>query len=195
MPNIVLPLNPPPGQTNFFPGAAVTITGANLAAGATTVTLTDGAGNAVPAQVASASPNAVIFIVPPSMPTGVATLRLNNGLETALPIGIQIDAQPPVINSVATSSGLAADPSRPFSPGEVLNLQVLALDSTVAANPSRLRVLASGVEMPITQVLPSGQPGIWLVQIVISQSFGGQQVPLTLSQDGTVSSPFVVAIR
>jgi uncharacterized protein (TIGR03437 family) len=196
LPTIALPLNPQPGQTNFFPGSVVTIAGSNLAsAGGPTITLTDVSGNTVPAQVASASANLVAFVVPASMPSGVAVLRLNNGVDAALPIAIQIDAQPPVIGAVSTASGLALDASRPISAGELLNLQVLGLDAGVVSAPSRLRVLASGVELPITQILPAGQPGAWLVQVVVTQSFSGQQVPLTISQDGTVSNPYVIVVR
>jgi hypothetical protein len=194
-PNISLPIVPQAGQTNLFPGAVITISGTNLAAapGSSVVTLTDSSGNTVSAPILASQSNLVICTIPGSVATGVAILRLTNGVDAAYPVAIQIDSQPPSISAVVTSSGVPADSSRPVSAGEVLILQVTGIDPSVAATPSRLRAVGSGVEFPIIQVAQTGQS--WQVVVVVTQSFGGQQVPVTLSQDGTVSSAYTIAVR
>jgi uncharacterized protein (TIGR03437 family) len=196
-PWVNLPLVPQSGQTNFFPGAAVTVTGNNLAAtpGSTTIVVVDAAGNALPAQVLSAQANLVSFVVPAAAAVGVATLRVSNGADAAYPVALQIDAQPPVIAGVTTSNGAAADATHPVNPGDILNVVVSGLDPGTVAATSRLRVLVAGLEFPIILVAPAGPQGLWLVQVVVTQSLGGQQVPLTISQDGTVSTPYTIAVR
>ena len=198
LPNISLPIvNTAQNQANIFAGAFATMTGTNLAQApaSASVILADAAGNSFPTQIVSASPNQITFVVPPNMPTGLATLRLSNGTDAAFPVALQIDSQPPVIAAVSTSSNVQVDSSRALSTGEVLTLTMLGLDPGVIASPSRLRVTASGIDLPVTLVQGPSQGGVILVQIVINQSFGGQQVPLSVSQDGSMSNPYPVVIR
>ena len=195
-PTISLPLaNASPSQPNLYPGAVVNVAGSNLALtpGSATVLLADANGNTYPAPVLSSAAGQVSFALPPNIPDGVATLRIGNGTDVSLAVGLQVDAQPPVIAAVTTGS-LPLDPTRPVSTGDVLTILVTGLDPGVAAAPSRVRVTASGIDLPVTQVV-AAQPGIIQVQAVITQSFGGQQVPLAVLQDGTASNPYTITIR
>ena len=58
----------------------------------------------------------------------------------------------------------------------------------------RLRVTVSGIEMPVQQITQVS-PGVYMVQITITQSFGGAQVPVVAAVDGSQSAPFQVTIR
>jgi hypothetical protein len=105
---------------------------------------------------------------------------------------VQIDSAPPVITSVNNASGSPL-PGIPASVGEMLNVMVNGLLPSSAA-PSRLRMLVSGVEMPVQQInaLPNGA---YQIQFVLTQSFGGAQVPLAVSVDGSASLPFQITVR
>jgi uncharacterized protein (TIGR03437 family) len=197
LPSITLPLvNGASGQTTFSPGSPVTISGNNLgSAGTLGITLTDASGNTQAVQVTAAQSGSVTFIVPQSAATGVAILRLTSGGDSAFPVALQIDSQPPAIAAVTTVSGALVDASRTISAGEVLNLLVIGVDAAAIGVPGRLRVTASGIELPIVHVTPAAQPGFLQVQIVVTQSFSGQQVPLTISDNGSASNPFPVVIR
>jgi uncharacterized protein (TIGR03437 family) len=199
LPNISLPMvNSNPTQTNFFPGATVSLFGSSLAVTPTsaTMTLTDANNVTLPVAIQGASAGQINFVIPANAATGLATLRLNNGADAAFPVAIQIDAQPPVILNVTNSSNVTLDTTRPASTGDLLTLLVSGLDPGSAVNFGRLRVAASGIELPVTQVVPvPGQPGLMQVQIVVTISFGGQSVPLTISEDGSVSAAYSIAIR
>jgi uncharacterized protein (TIGR03437 family) len=197
LPTISLPLvNAAPNQPNLYPGAVVSVFGSNLAPtpASATVILVDANNNSYPAPVLAASPGEINFALPANIPDGVATLRIGNGTDVSLPVGVQVDSQPPVITGVSVG-GLSLDPSRPLSTGDMITIVVAGLDPGVISAPSRVRVTASGIDLPVTQVQPAAQAGQIQLQVVVTQSFGGQQVPLTVLQDGTVSNPYSITIR
>jgi uncharacterized protein (TIGR03437 family) len=197
LPAISLPLvNATPTQPNLYPGAIVSVSGSNLALSSTSATavLTDVNNNTYPAQIVAAASGQINFAIPLNVPDGVATLRINNGTDASLPVALQIDSQPPVIASV-TVGGLQLDPSRVLSPGDVLTILVSGLDPGVITTPTRVRVTASGIDLTVTQVQPSTQAGLIQLTVVVTQSFGGQQVSLAVLQDGTASSSYAVSVR
>ena len=132
------------------------------------------------------SSNQVNFAIPQGFPTGPAILQLNNGSSNAFPVAVQIDVPPPQIQSVTDPSGAAA------SPGDVLTAVVSGIDPA-AANPNRVQVTVSGVPMTILQIAPQG--GQFQIQFVLSQSFGGSQVPVVVSVDGSGSAPVAITAR
>ena len=69
----------------------------------------------------------------------------------------------------------------------------MSLDPAAAAL-SRVRILVSGVEMPVQQIiaLPGG---VSQIQAVLTQSFGGAYAPVTVSVDGSNSAPFLILVR
>jgi uncharacterized protein (TIGR03437 family) len=79
--------------------------------------------------------------------------------------------------------------------GDILNVTMAGLDPTVPGNPSRLQVTVSGIAMQVLgQIMPAPN-GQSQVQIVLTQSFAGAQVPLMVSVDGSSSAPFVITVR
>ena len=79
------------------------------------------------------------------------------------------------------------------SPGELLNVLVTGLDPAAAAL-GRVRILVSGVETPVQQVIAL-LGGVSQIQAVLTQSFGGAYVPVTVSLDRSSSAPFLILVR
>jgi uncharacterized protein (TIGR03437 family) len=50
------------------------------------------------------------------------------------------------------------------------------------------------MEMTVQQIAPF-TPGVYQVQIVVNQSFGGSQVPLVVLMDGVASAPVNITVR
>ena len=66
--------------------------------------------------------------------------------------------------------------------------------ATSAATLSRVRMVVSGVDMPVQQINTLFN-GVYQIQFVVTQSFGGAQVPLAVMVDGSVSMPFLITVR
>jgi uncharacterized protein (TIGR03437 family) len=71
---------------------------------------------------------------------------------------------------------------------------VTGLDPTVPANPSRLQVTVSGISMTVLGIAPASN-GQFQLQIILTQSFAGAQVPLAVSVDGSSGAPFTIVVR
>ncbi len=198
----ILPANPAapligtvinPGNAQaLFPGGFGVIYGLNLAASPTSAQVTL---NGTPTSVQFAASGQVNFAVPPGFPIGPAVLNLNTGA-SAVSLIVAIGNQPVSIqaasnaNSFSTPSAGAGLNSTPFfNPGDTVNVQVANLDPSVASNLSRVQVTVSGLVMPVTAA-GNGQ-----IQFVLTQSFGGAQVPVVVSVDGSASAPFTIGVR
>jgi uncharacterized protein (TIGR03437 family) len=180
-------------QATFYPGAYGTIWGSTLAgAGATTVvTLNDS-----PAVVVYASANQVNFVIPSNFAIGAATLKLNNGVDDALPVVVEIDLAPPAIASVAFLSGPGPDGDHPASDGAVLNLLVTGLDPTVLSNLGRVGVTLGGVAMQVGGISPAADgSGAYQIQITLIQPPTGDRVPLAVWVDGSSGAPVFVPVK
>ena len=202
LPAITLPLvNASPAQTGIYPGAAVTMSGANLAAtpSSAVLTLSDPAqgAQAQTVQVQSASATQISFIVPADKP-GPYILRLNNGTDSAAPIVLQVDAVPPVIASVASSTFTELNAGSPALPGDMVNLFLLGLDPAAVAAPHRIGVDEDGAELIATQVvLRAGRiQDMFQVQVTLSPAVSGPPVQMTVSVDGaSASDPVFIHVR
>jgi uncharacterized protein (TIGR03437 family) len=192
LPSIGLPIvNAVPTQQTLYPGAIASIYGSNLALSATAAQVTL---NNVPVQILYGSAAQINFVIPPALPTGPATLNLNNGSAAAFPVILQIGNPPPAISGVTSVSGVPFDASHSAVVGDILNVMIAGLDPSVPGNPSRMVVTVSGVSMPVLGIAPAPN-GQSQVQIILTQSFAGAQVPLAVSVDGSSSAPFTVTVR
>jgi hypothetical protein len=138
-------------------------------------------------QPVFASATQINFVIPAGLNSGPATLRLIAAGGSALPALLQIDPRPVAIAGVNTGNGAPG-------PGDTLQVMFSGVDASVLANPQRLRVTLSGVEMPVQQILPASA-GVYVAQITITQSFGGALVPVVVWLDGAASAPVNVAVR
>jgi uncharacterized protein (TIGR03437 family) len=192
LPSIGLPIvNAVPTQQTIYPGAIAAIYGSNLALSPTSAQVTL---NNVPVQIQFASAAQINFAIPAGIPAGPATLDLNNGSASAFPVILQIGNPPPVIVGVTNVSGVPLGAGTSAGMGDVLNVLVAGLDPTVPANPSRLQVTVSGISMPVLAIAPASN-GQFQIQIILTQSFAGAQVPLAVSVDGSSGAPFTIIVR
>ena len=192
LPSIGLPIaNAVPTQQTLYPGAIAAIYGSNLALSPTAVQLTL---NNLPVQIQFASAAQINFVIPAALPAGPATLNLNNGSASAFPVILQIASPPPTITGVTNGSGVPFDTSHSAGMNDIVNVQVAGLDPAVPGNPSRMQVTVSGISMPVLEIAPAPN-GQFQIQIILTQSFAGAQVPLAVSVDGSSSAPFAITVR
>jgi uncharacterized protein (TIGR03437 family) len=153
------------------------------------LTLNDG-----PVAIAFASSTQINFLIPAGFPVGVATLKLIGSGASANPVLVQIANPPPVIQSATSSSGAAFDSAHFASAGDVIHVFVTGLDPAVQSNPPRLQVTVSGVGMPVQSITPASN-NQFEIQVTLTQSFGGQQVPLAVIVDGSSSATVQITVR
>lgn len=189
LPVIGVPLaNGNPNQQTIYPGFFATLYGANLPSNPQ-LTLND-----VPAAIVFANSAQINFLIPAGFPVGLATLKLTGGAVSANPVLVQISSPPPVIQSAASSSGVANDPTHFASAGDTIDVFVTGLDPAVQNNPSRLVVTVAGVGMPVQSITPAPN-NQFEIQVTLTQSFGAQPVPLAVVVDGSSSASVPVTVR
>lgn len=172
-----------------FRGSYGAIYGANLQmAAAATATLN---GVSLPIQFSSA--NQVNFGVPAGFPIGPAVLNLSNGSGT-VSIVVPIGNPPPTIQALSSSQGGPVDAAHAANVGDVVSLFVGGIDPSSTPALSRIQVSVSGLPMTVVQITPAGNSQ-FQIQFVLGQSFGGSQVPVTVSLDGSPSKPYTIAAR
>lgn len=189
LPVVAVPVvNGNPNQQTIYPGTAATLYGVNFPPNAQ-VTLND-----VPMVVTFSSSNQINFLIPAGFPTGLVTLKVIGSTASANPVVISIASPPPFITAVTNTSGVAYDASHFAGASDVLNIYVAGLDPSVLANPSRVQVTVSGISMPVL-FINSVSGNQFQIQTILTQSFGGQQVPLAVAVDGSSSTPFQITVR
>jgi Matrixin. len=177
--------NATPNQSGIFPGAAVNLSGANLANPTITV-------GGVGATILGSTSNQVTFQVPFGLPAGPAVLRFSNGVDTGAVV-VQIDAGPPGVLNVAGSNNARIDGSRPARAGDLLNVLVAGLtDPGGVIDPKRVRVSIAGVDHTPSSIAPMG--GAHQVAVVLSPSVGAGEAALTVSVGGRNSSPYYLPV-
>jgi len=194
LPQILLPaVNADTNESTIFPGSIASIYGTNLAVSPTSaqISLND---ILVPIQFASATQ--INFFVPPGFATGAVTLKLNNGAQSAFPVYIQIDPAPPTIVQVTNLSNvvLGGAAQAAVGSGDVIDVVVSGLDPSVVANQSRLQVTVGGTAMTVLAI-NAGTAGQNVIQVLLSQSFGGAQVPVQVWVDGSSAPAAMISVR
>ncbi|HJT86444.1 MAG TPA: IPT/TIG domain-containing protein [Bryobacteraceae bacterium] len=192
-PAIFLPLfgADPRGQL-ALPGTILTMYGSNLAVAPNSAQITLN-GQTLPILYNSAGQ--INFAIPPAFPTGLATLQLNNGSASALPILVQVDTPPPSIVGVVNGQEQAVDGTHASSAGDILTVLISEVNSALATMQGHFHVSVSGIDMPVVQVAPGPQPSTLQVTFVLTQGFGGFQVPLVVSLDTSHSTPYPILIH
>lgn len=194
-PFIGLPVvNADPTQQTIYPGSFASIYGLNLGVSSSSVLLTL---NDNPVTLQSVRPDGgqINFLVPAGFPAGRATLKLNNGSQDAFPVMVQIDSQPPAIAAVNNQANLSLNGTS-VGAGDILNVVVTGLDPAVLTNQGRVQVTVSGVTMSIyPNGISSLGNGQFQIQFILTQGFGGTQVPLVVWVDGSSSQPVNITVR
>jgi len=63
----------------------------------------------------------------------------------------------------------------------------------VQSNQSRLQVTVGGIAMAVQSIAPAPN-NQFQIQVKLTQSFGGQQVPLAVVVDGSSSDPVQITV-
>ena len=154
-------MNATPPLDGVFPGAMVTVSGANLSGG--TLTLGDRA-----VKIVSANANQITFVVPSDLTPGPAILKFSNGVDTASVV-IAIGAPPPDIRSVTGAGNVAVDMDHAARAGDTLNLLVSNLaDAGTTPDFTRIHVTIGGVDLSVRAVTPLAQGH--QVQVIVASS-------------------------
>ncbi len=189
-PAILAVVNGVTSQATIYPGAVVTVWGANLANSQIAISpiadaTTPAATAAVSAQIAYSSGDQVNVVVPAGIPIGPAMLSLATSAG-ATSVVVPIAYAPPAILGITEPSGAIVNSTNAANPGDLLTIAVGGLDPTVTLASGRLQVMVGGVSMPVQQV------GASQIQFTLNQSFNGTQVPVTIVVDGSSSAPFLI---
>jgi hypothetical protein len=184
--------NTDPSRPGIYPGATVTMTGANLTTSSngstTTITLND-----VRANIVLTGPSQIIFQIPAGLGPGPAVLRLFNGQENAPPAVVAIEAPPPVITSMMPAGGRLGDGVRP---GDVLSMMIEDAPGAGQLDASHVTVFAGTQEVaPAAVVTSPGKAGTYQVIWILPQGLGAGPVAVRVAIDGRVSDPAMAAVR
>jgi uncharacterized protein (TIGR03437 family) len=193
LPVIAVPLTNTQGLSGIYAGTMVTLTGSNLVAGGGggTLTLAD-----QPVQILFASSNRIDFMVPGALPPGPALLKLNNGVDTALPVVVEIDPPPPQIVGLFSAANAALDTSHPANAGDIVTVWLSNLDPAVAAAPGRVHMSEGNADLTALSIAPvAGQPNLYQVTFVLSPVVSGPQITVAVALDGSASAPVLLAVR
>ncbi len=142
-----------------------------------------------PATLLAATESQVTIQVPEGLPLGPAIMRLQAGAAVAQPIVVMIEPPPPAILSVGDKAFVTL--------GEVVTVTASGFgDSSQEILTSRVSISVGGVRHPAIAVTSvAGQPGVYQVQFVLSDHVTpGEQVPLTLTFDGRLSSAVAIVV-
>ncbi len=197
-PNTALPVADPAlvnavwAPSGVFPGATASLSGVNLGGSQTTITI-----KGQTANIVSATPTLVTFVVPPGLNAGAQVLKLNNGSMNAYPIVITLAPAPPVITGVQDSSGNGVSPSNATRPGNTLTLLVTGLAAAGATvDPSNVQVTAGGVVITPTAITEVSTTTTYQVQFTLDPAVAtGAQVPVTITINGKTSLPVYIPIN
>ena len=137
--------------------------------------------------------NQIAFQIPAGTPIGLATLRLQVGGDSSLPVAFAVDPPPPQITSVLIN-GQAYDPARGLRAGDSLTVFASGMgDVNGAIAPGRVSITIGAMTLSPSQVLPTGNGhGI---QFVAPGGIATGNVALTIAIDGRTSAAVVLAVR
>jgi len=186
-------VNAATGGPSISAGSTAILTVTNLKAAAKALTLQIG-DERVP--VVSATNGQVTFEIPAAASVGPAVLKLQvSGTDAIPPIVIQIDPPPPAIQSAYSAPGVFVDNVHPARPGTLVTFAVSNLpDVSAIGDASALHFNIGGVDHSAVLVT-SGQSGTINVQVMLAAGVPlGDQVPVTLTYNGTVSGAFSLLI-
>jgi hypothetical protein len=169
--------------------ATVQVTGplAEQPAAALRVTVADQA-----ATIVSYNGGLLVFRIPATIAPGPAIVRVSSNSDSALPMVLTVDPQPPIIEQVQVS-GTRVDANRPVQPGELVSLIVTGLGDTSAEPLSRIAVIVAAFSQRVTSVNPLN--GRHVVQFVLDAGIPAGPQVVSVSIDGRSSEPVSLPVR
>ncbi len=184
--------NAVPTQSGSFPGAVVTIYGANLTDAnndAPIVTL-----NAIPVGVLYASATQLNVTIPAGLSAGLATLLVNNTQQTSYPTIVSIAPPEPVVTGI-NLAGQAIDSTTAVNAGLAVDVLLTGLTNPGSSiDPSRVQVSVGGVTMPALSVSQVGSSNVYDVQFDLSAMAPSGSQTLIVYVDGESSTTASVTV-
>ena len=182
-------------ETGAFPGAVVSIYGANLeSAGEASPTITF---NGELASLLYSSPSQVNLAIPSGLSPGLATVLVNNGSQSSYPVVVNIDAPEPVIVALQFAPGQTIASGTAVVPGSTINAILSGFGTPgETIDPSRVQINLNGANYPTASVLQVTGTDDFAVSFVVPAALApGQQIPLVIYLDGlsSVASSISVA--
>ncbi|HET8547275.1 MAG TPA: hypothetical protein VFL57_04690, partial [Bryobacteraceae bacterium] len=136
--------------------------------------------------------NQLAFQIPAGTPIGLATLRLQVGGESSLPVAFAIESQPPQITSLLVN-GQAFDARQGVRAGDLMAVFVSGLaEANATIAPNRVTVGLGSMQFAPSQVLATANSHVVLF---VTPSGVTGTVPLTIAIDGRSSAAFTLSVR
>lgn len=182
------------GLTGSYAGAIVSLYGSNLAAPNNTPSITLGG---EPVTILYASPSQINLVIPADLAPGPVVMTLNNGVQNAYPLTVNIDTPPASIDAVQTSSGAYVYALAPAQQGETLIVTLSNFASGGPISPSRVQVSLGGVSQSATQVTPVKVGPLVFYQVTFQTSTNdpiGPADQLIVYLDGRSSYPASIPV-
>jgi hypothetical protein len=138
----------------------------------------------------------ITFEVPSSQAIGPAILKVQNGAgETSLPIAINIDAPPPVIQSALAGVSAVLDDNHYVRPNDLMTLVVGNLFEGATQVGGSVKISVGGVEHSPIAILNSAG-GATQIQIILANGVPqGDDIPVTVGVETRVSDAFPINIK
>jgi hypothetical protein len=195
-------LNLATGLPGVPAGGTIVVAATGLPASLKGWTLTIGGAN-VPFTV-DANSN-ILAVVPGPTPLGPTVLQLTSPKgDSIAPILFNVDAQPPVIQAAADTSGAAPisiDATHPAAPGDAIALDVTQLlGSASSVSASMVHISVGGVDHIATELDSVDQSNVTKVQFTLasvlpaSTSQDPAQQTMTVRVGTRVSAPFTLYV-
>ncbi len=189
---IPLLTNAVPGQTGAYPGALVTLRGADLVSGAAASSVTI---NGQSAPVLNATVSELTMQLPVGLNAGPALLRVNNGADSSPAVAVAIDTAPSVLTAAVDASNSAISGVNPARAGQVIRLMMSGFsDPATVIFPNEVSVVVGGISHAAVEVVPADN-GLYSVSFVLSNLVpSGGTTPVTVYLDGRSSLAAALAV-
>jgi uncharacterized protein (TIGR03437 family) len=224
-----------PSSFSISPGSLATVNGQNLASatvtpaslstlvGGVSVSVIDGIGNTIPAQLLSVSPTQLLFLVPLNAVPGTIQVVVTNGTSTQTSSNIELSNVAPglltlnglglaaaqvvqvsatgaqTFQSLATTNtaGAVIATPIPVGTGAAQTYLVLFGSGIASAGTALTSVTINGVNAPVIYAGPSGGfAGLDQVNVYIPSSLAGKgNVNVQLVAEGVASNPVQITLQ
>ncbi len=141
----------------------------------------------------------ILAIVPGGLSIGPAVVQLLSPSGNNPPaVLMQIDAAPPVINTVQSISGAPLDATHPAHAGDTITLTVSGLADELGNLPAASAVFVSlnGVaQNPASPLVAYNSSGGVEIQVTLPWSTPAGALPITVQVGTRLSAPYTIAIH
>jgi uncharacterized protein (TIGR03437 family) len=151
--------------------------------------------NNVPAQILSVEGASITFLVPASIPTGVAVLRLQQAADVAQPLAVPVTPPPALISSITVGFGQPINNDRPLRPGDLVSLLITGLPEAISLPGAQPRISIYIGQIEHRAVLANPIGGALQIQFVVQPIVTPGNATLYVTIDSLTTQPLSVPVR